>query len=549
MSDNGGGVMNEDSVSVLSEDRRRMIQAQRASIMPALKEHRRDHKALMASREIDLRVPAWIRVNPGPRGAQGRSGYRLCVGFQNVGCKYRERDPAGLGCLMCGYYARTAFKNVSKDTIIEQFKAALRLGCSEGTVFNAIEFLNDGSFLNHEEFDQETQAELLRTVARMPYIERVLVESRPEHVKAPALKFLLEQLREDQVLEVGMGLETADDFIRDVCINKGSTRKQFEDAIAQIARLARVSPKPVGAVAYLLVKPPFLTHRESIEDTVATVKYLRALSRRYGVSIAAKLEPAAIANGTILSLLYRHPDPALHYEPLSYWAVLEILARTASEVGSETADLRVGAREDMDDVIKAPAIYNADGETFHPFDFVIYESIQKFNQHQRLRKVIAVASAVYKRFFGVPLHSTESALVSWLTANGIEKSALVEFATREAQDIEREARALDTSNDIELMSTIYAVLDIMEYGKRSPDLKQKIEAALLAKNEADLGATIDDCFRQIAPNALLQTTVINARHEPKYGEVFFDVKDLLEDQKISVWSRFALASIDTARTS
>jgi radical SAM enzyme (TIGR01210 family) len=540
--------MKEGSGSVLSDDRKRMIRAQRVSILPALKDHRLTHRALMASREIDLGVPAWIRVNPGPRSARTRNAYRLCIGFQNVGCKYRERDPTGLGCLMCGYYARTAFKDVPKDTIIEQFKSGLRQGYSEATRFNSIEFLNDGSFLNRDEFDQETQAELLGMVARMPYIDRVLVESRPEHVKVPALKFLLQQLREDQLLEVGIGLETADDFIRDVCINKGSTRKNFEHAIAQIARLTREAPRRLSAVAYLLVKPPFLTERESIEDTVATMEYLRALSAQYGVHIAAKLEPAAIANGTILSLLYLQADPALHYEPPSYWAVLEILARTARKSGSEPADVRVGAREDMDDVLKAPAIYNADGETFHPFDFVVYESIQKFNQHQKLRRAIAIASEVYKRFYRAGLDSTDSSLVRWLVANAIDDSAIVGFARQHGRGIASDTRVAATRYDIELMSMIYAVLDIMEYGKNSGDLKQKIDDALLAKNDKALGVTIDECFKQIAPKALLQSTVIAARHESKYGEVFFDVKDLLKDQKISVWSRFALASkvVDTA---
>jgi hypothetical protein len=64
---------------------------------------------------------------------------------------------------------------------------------------------------------------------------------------------------------------------------------------------------------------------------------------------------------------------------------LEILAKIY--LNSKTRDfiknIRIGAREDMDDIIKISAIYNEDG-TFHPFDFVLYEVIQKFNQHHSI---------------------------------------------------------------------------------------------------------------------------------------------------------------------
>jgi len=176
-------------------------------------------------------------------------------------------------------------------------------------------------------------------------------------------------------------------------------------------------------------------------------------------------------------------------------------------------------------------------------DFVVYESLQKFNQHQDILRVLAVVSRVYHRFYGGPFDGRDSSLMQWLVQNAIEGSAIVEFARQNSEAIKQEAETEDAKYDIELMSMIYAVLDIMEgYSKDARDLKQSIEDALMSGDKKSLGLRIDDCFKGVAPGAILQSTVIDTKRgrDSQYGEVFFDVKDLLGDEKVSVWSRFAL---------
>ena len=91
------------------------------------------------------------------------------------------------------------------------------------------------------------------------------------------------------------------------------------------------------------------------------------------------------------------------------------------------------------------------------------------------------------------------------------------------------------------MGMIYAVLDIMEgYNKESKNLKQNIDKAIGISDKNKLGLRIDDCFKQIAPDEVLQSTVIDTKQNLQFCEVLFDVKDLLMVKKVSVWSRFAL---------
>lgn len=544
------------STSQIAESRRDEIIAHLPALIDALKLHRANHKAEVSQRRIDLGKPAWVRVNPGPPIEGDTSSYRLCVGFQNVGCKYREDDELGLGCLNCGYYARTAFRDTDSRTIVEQFKTGLMSGSEEtkGLKYNSVEFLNDGSFLNPAEFDRETQTELFGLVHEMPHVRRVLVESRAEYVSTERVRFLLSLLREDQALEVGVGLESVDDFVRDVCINKGFSVNQFEDAVQVISGLAEEHGDRISLVVYLIVKPAFLSHDECIRDIVGSLKYLYAMNRRVSCRIVPKLEPAVVADGTLLSMLYTCQDSRFWYEPLSYWAVLEIIATVACEMRENEFEVRIGAREDMDDVVKAPAVYREDGEAFHPFDFVIYESVQKFNQHQNWRRLFAVIDEVYRLSHGVGLTESDSAILQWMRGNGRQDSAAEAFFRAHAAEIAEQKRREEVKRDVEMMLNIYGVLDVMEgYRAETGDLKRSVDEAVLElaalENGDDrlesaiakLEGYIAGCFQEVAPRAVVRVRLVQSPTIiGQCAEVPFDVTDLLRAERVSVWSRFSV---------
>nr|VFK40893.1 MAG: radical SAM enzyme, TIGR01210 family [Candidatus Kentron sp. SD]VFK47344.1 MAG: radical SAM enzyme, TIGR01210 family [Candidatus Kentron sp. SD]VFK80057.1 MAG: radical SAM enzyme, TIGR01210 family [Candidatus Kentron sp. SD] len=534
--------MKNDIPSVLSQEKKDHILADHPSLVQRLKAHRKEHTTHASGRDIDLKTPAWVRVSPGPAMGDGDNGYRLCIGFRNIGCKYRERDRMGLGCLNCGYYVGTAFQDVDTHTIKEQFVAGLRQAGRDNVRFNAVEFLSDGSFLNPDELGRDTQVSLFDLLSRMPRVRRILVESRPEYVEKCGLVFLLGLLRQDQRLEVGIGFESSDEFIREVCINKGFSNAEFESAIAVIASLDEPYRKRVSVVAYLLVKPAFLTQRESIEDIVASLKYLKSLEDKYRVRIAPKLEPAAIVNGTLLSLLHQDRDFPFHYEPLSYWAVLEILAKAARDSEIRSMNIRIGAREDMDEMMTPPAIYQADGQIFHPFDFVVYESIQKFNQHQNFYRLFAVVSEIQRQMNGVSLTGDGAASMQWLEDNGIQDSAIAAFLAENAGAIEEEITNPSTRYEIQAMTSIYAVLDIMEgYNTGARALKVAIDEALSKGDKTSLELRIGECFDKAASEDIVKVSVEEISTIGGYAEVFFDVLDLLRDEKFSIWSRFLIA--------
>jgi hypothetical protein len=538
-------MMDKSIKSCLSSKKKQEITADYNSIIQKLKIHRNEHKNRISNKTIDLKKPAWVRINPAPSLEENDNSYRFCIGFRNVGCKYRDRDTMGLGCLNCGYYASTAFADVDTETIIRQFKNGLKKGYKAAMEFNSVEFLNDGSFLNEDEFRKKTKDALLKSVSRMPAIKRVLVESRSEYIDREGIVYILHLLRKDQLLEIGIGFESADSFIRNTCINKGFSNKDFENSISIIASLCAEYKNRLRIVVYLLVKPAFLSQKESIDDIILSINYLASVENEYQIKIIPKLEPAAIVGGTILSMLYKDKTSKYHYQPLSYWAILEVLARITCESNCQdmASKIRIGAREDMDDIIKMPAIYNEDGETFHPFDFALYEAIQKFNQHHNINRLFSLLNKVYRQFNGVDLYDDNSDLSKWLCDNGILHSSIKEIFKKRNRLIQAEGESKTVTFDVALLSNIYQVLDIIEgYDKNRQKLADDIRQAINDNNRSAIEDIIDKCFVLVAPNELISVEIVDVPLiNNSYAELFIDIKELLKNIKITVWSRIDIS--------
>jgi len=79
-----------------------------------------------------------------------------------------------------------------------------------------------------------------------------------------------------------------------------------------------------------------------------------------------------------MELLHFDVRPGMkeYYVPLSYWSVVEIIAKAFMR--GLHSNIRIGAREDMDIIEKVPAVYCQDG-TFNRYDFWIYDAVQRFS--------------------------------------------------------------------------------------------------------------------------------------------------------------------------
>lgn len=174
---------------------------------------------------------------------------------------------------------------------------------------------NEGSYLNSEELPLQAQQLILRTIAGVESVKRVTIEARPEFITEAALKWLKDiALSYEIEIEIGIGVEVGSDFIRKYCINKGFSWRVFEGKVNAMAKHG------IRSLAYVLLKPPFLTEREAINESVKTIEECF----RVGVN-AVSLEPMSIQEWTIVEYLWLtgvYKLPAL-------WSVVEVVYKVA----------------------------------------------------------------------------------------------------------------------------------------------------------------------------------------------------------------------------
>ncbi|MFQ6136146.1 MAG: archaeosine biosynthesis radical SAM protein RaSEA [Candidatus Hydrothermarchaeales archaeon] len=214
------------------------------------------------------------------------------------------------GCSMCGYVYDSTREKVDENEVLTQFEDSL-------AGLDGIEYLkifNSGSFFDPLELGDPVIESIFKKINKTG-IKKVQVESRPEFLEAEILKRARDIL--EAQLEVGVGLESTNDEVRINCINKGFSLEDFETALDTCNRLG------IEVKAYLLIKPPFLTEKEAIQDAINS----GVEAHKLGVS-RISYNPMNIQKGTLVDLLWRRGE----YRAPWLWTVVEVLREVSKKV-------------------------------------------------------------------------------------------------------------------------------------------------------------------------------------------------------------------------
>jgi len=212
--------------------------------------------------------------------------------FRTRGC-YRAYSS---GCSMCGYYTDTN-PDIKSEDINEQLDEAL----SHYDKQKIVKIYTSGSFLDRDEIDDEMAFKILKSFDS----EKIVVETRPEFVERERVQKLSQTVNE---LELAIGLESANDFVLENCINKGFTFNDYKKSIEKISDLVSIR-------TYLLLKPPFLTEKEAVKDLIDSIQKISDLTDIISVN------PVNVQRGTLLEELW-HRDL---YSPPWLWSLAEVL--------------------------------------------------------------------------------------------------------------------------------------------------------------------------------------------------------------------------------
>ena len=263
-------------------------------------------------------LPAGVEL--GAASAGGEAGARLMVILRAPGCVFARRTG---GCTNCGFWQHLTSDGdpVSTDDYLAQLAQAMKLNEEALPLVRQLDIFCSGSFLCDGEVPPEAREPLLALAAReLPGLRAVMIESRPEYITPEAISPLVAALPGPVLLEVGMGLESADAVIREQRIKKGFTLEDFAAAARVLADAG------AGLAVYLLLKPLGTGDEEAVEDVLASGRYLAGLAHDLSVPLRIALEPTFVPEQTPL---YDEMKQG-RYTPPSLWDVIHVTRQLAS---------------------------------------------------------------------------------------------------------------------------------------------------------------------------------------------------------------------------
>lgn len=227
--------------------------------------------------------------------------------LETRGCSH-ERDHAG--CTMCGYSSDTPVRAPTEEELLAQVEhVASRRGDARW-----VKLYTSGSMLDPEEVPAGVLETILETFGDA---DMLTVESRAEHVTLPRVQSLGDPGRR----EVAIGMESACDRVLEGSVHKGMDMQGFREAASVVRGCG------AGLRAYVLLKPPFLTEAEAIEDAVEA-----ALAAADAGATTVSLNPVSVHGDTLVDFMHFRGD----YTPPWLWSVVRVMVQASGEMPETT---------------------------------------------------------------------------------------------------------------------------------------------------------------------------------------------------------------------
>src|SRR5512137_1681270 len=194
--------------------------------------------------------------------------------FRTRGCYWAQAS----GCSMCGYV-----NDVAREVSVADLRHQLDTVLKRHTGQPMVKVYTSGNFFDDHEVAPEVRGTILKELG-----------DRCDKVTVETLSHLLRRDQLDAATKLVRGLEEHARAAR-VCRDAGATVK-----------------------TYLLIKPPFLTEREAIEDAV------KSGHEADPHSDTISFNPVNVQGHTLVDRLFRRRE----YRPPWLWSVVEVLERT-----------------------------------------------------------------------------------------------------------------------------------------------------------------------------------------------------------------------------
>jgi len=274
-----------------------------------LREKRKKRTEYLSNNQLDKPISFWIKDE---RLLKGR-GKEFTIILRTKGCSWALGETGG--CSMCGYIRDSYFEDIDPIHIINQFDYALKMKLEQINDSEddfIIKIFNSGSFFDDNEIPSQIRDHFYKKIAEIDKIKEIVLETRVEFISKEILEILHQNLK-NKYIEIAIGLETVNDYIRNHYINKGLL---FEDFIRKIKLLKEYN---IGIRVYLLFKPPLLNEQSAIDDCVYSILKLIDLEVD-----TISINPVNIQKGTLVEYLWQQK----RYRPPWYYSLFKCLIKS-----------------------------------------------------------------------------------------------------------------------------------------------------------------------------------------------------------------------------
>lgn len=293
---------------------------------------------------------------------------RLIIILNSRGCRYALKETGP--CFNCGLVTASSLgQKVSLKDMSTQLKTIRNhYNFNNGQIVE-LDLFNSGSMLDEWQVASNVREALFKEVVKMPSVKDILIDSRPEDINEAKLKSITKIIR-NKKLWVGIGLESINDQIRNLSVNKGFSVQHFEDSI----RILKQSG--CNLFVYQIFKPAFITEQEAITDAIETARYIHNIARKYRLNYRISLEPAVIQGDCLMRYLY---EKNLYKTPW-LWSIIEVIKKTQPFTKGR---LRVGIPEEVPKVVDRRKNYNINGNKC-PCTDEVEKCIHEYNKKRSL---------------------------------------------------------------------------------------------------------------------------------------------------------------------
>ncbi len=262
----------------------------------------------------------------------GETVDRVMIVLRSNGCKHYKTNG---GCSMCAHLNGSPLnETITHQNYVEQWDSVITGAFLEDTEhsfdlndYPVVCVYNLGSLLNSEEIQLDTVRYIFSSLNKYKGIKKVIIESRAEYVTLEVLMAIKEVY--DGIVEVGIGVESTNYTIRELCHHKAIQDKAI--IATAVNNLHKCNMK---ALAYVNFKPVFLTEQEAIDDAIRTAT---DCILKYNFD-AVSIEPTSLQENSLANHMY---NLGLYRVPW-LWSLRDIIHGIYDNVQYEDIDIRLG---------------------------------------------------------------------------------------------------------------------------------------------------------------------------------------------------------------